>query len=128
MKKSHIIVIILIAIAIGCMFTLLGNSSTYSDFITASQTKDEVHVAGSLDRTKPMEYNAAVDPNKFSFWMKDRKNNECHVVLLKSKPQDLESTQQVVVVGSMKGKDFIASDVLMKCPSKYNNGADVPTN
>jgi cytochrome c-type biogenesis protein CcmE len=54
--------------------------------------------------------------------MKDRTGTEKHVVLLKSKPQDFERSQQVVIVGSMKGDDFIANDILMKCPSKYNNG------
>ncbi|MCX6312357.1 MAG: cytochrome c maturation protein CcmE [Bacteroidetes bacterium] len=122
MKKTHIVGIIVIAIAIGAMFTLLGNSSTYADFKQAGDGNAEVHVAGTLDRSKPMEYNPAVDPNKFSFYMKDRNGNEKHVVLLKSKPQDFERSQQVVIVGSMKGDDFVAKDILMKCPSKYNNG------
>ncbi len=122
MKKTHIIGIIIIAVAIGSMFTLLGNSSTYADFKQAAETTDQVHVAGTLDRTKPMEYKPEVDPNKFSFFMKDKNGNEKHVVLLKSKPQDFERSQQVVIVGSMKGDDFIANDILMKCPSKYNNG------
>jgi cytochrome c-type biogenesis protein CcmE len=123
MKKTYIIGIVLIAVAIGSMFALLGNSSTYSDFISAAASDEEVHVAGTLNRSKPMEYDPAVDANKFSFWMTDRKGNERHVVLLKSKPQDFERSQQVVVVGSFKGSDFVAKDVLMKCPSKYNNGA-----
>ncbi len=122
MKKTHIVIIIVIALAIGSMFTLLGNSSTYANFKQALESNDEVHVAGTLDRSKPMEYNPAVDANKFSFYMKDRNGNEQHVVLLKSKPQDFERSQQVVIVGSIKGNDFIAKDILMKCPSKYNNG------
>jgi cytochrome c-type biogenesis protein CcmE len=122
MKKTHIVGIIVIALAIGSMFTLLGNSSTYADFTQAAASDGQVHVAGTLDRTKPMEYNPELDANKFSFYMKDRTGTEKHVVLLKSKPQDFERSQQVVIVGSMKGDDFIANDILMKCPSKYNNG------
>lgn len=122
MKKTHIVGIIVIALAIGSMFALLGNSSTYADFKQAAQSDDEVHVAGTLDREKPMEYNPEKDANRFSFWMKDRSGNEKHVVLLKSKPQDFERSQQVVIVGSMKGDDFVARNILMKCPSKYNDG------
>ena len=122
MKKTHIVGIIVIALAIGSMFTLLGNSSTYADFKQAAATTDQVHVAGTLDCTKPMEYNPKVDPNKFSFYMIDRNGNEKHVVLLKSKPQDFERSQQVVIIGTMKGEEFIANDILMKCPSKYNDG------
>jgi cytochrome c-type biogenesis protein CcmE len=122
MKKTHIVGIIIIALAIGSMFTLLGNSTTYADFKQAEASKEEVHVVGTLDRTKPMEYKPETDANKFSFYMKDKKGNEKHVVLLKSKPQDFERSQQVVIVGSMQGNDFVADDILMKCPSKYNNG------
>lgn len=127
MKKTHIVGIIIIAIAIGSMFALLGNSTTYADFKQAAETKDQVHVVGTLDRTKPMEYNPEADANKFSFYMKDKNGNEKHVVLLKSKPQDFERSQQVVIVGSIQGEDFVADDILMKCPSKYNNG-QVATN
>ncbi|MBI3509838.1 MAG: cytochrome c maturation protein CcmE [Bacteroidetes bacterium] len=126
MKKTHIIGILLIALTIGSMFALLGNSSTYSDFANAMKADDEVHVAGTLDRSKKMVYDPASDPNKFSFYMIDRKGNERHVILLKSKPQDFERSQQVVIIGSMKGDDFIAKDVLMKCPSKYNSGVEIP--
>jgi cytochrome c-type biogenesis protein CcmE len=122
MKKTHIIGIIVIALAIGSMFTLLGNSSTYADFTQAAASSDQVHVAGTLDRTKPMEYNPEVDANKFSFYMKDRNGNEKHVVLLKSKPQDFERSQQVFFVGSVKGFFFVENFFLLKCPSKYKNG------
>ena len=127
MKKTHIVGIIIIALAIGSMFTLLGNSTTYADFKQATDTKDQVHVVGTLDRTKPMEYNPEVDANRFTFYMKDKTGNEKRVVLLKSKPQDFERSQQVVIVGSIQGDDFVADDILMKCPSKYNNG-QVATN
>ena len=122
MKKTPIVLILIIAIGIGSMFTLLGNSSTYADFKEAMESKEEVHVAGTLDRTKPMEYNPEINPNKFSFYMLDRNGNGKHVVLLKSKPNDFERSQQVVIVGSIKGNDFVANDILMKCPSKYNDG------
>lgn len=125
MKKTHIIGIILVAVAIASMFALLGNSSTYADFKQAAESNDEVHVAGTLVRSKPMDYNPAVDANKFSFYMTDRSGNERHVVLLKSKPQDFERSQQLVIVGSMKGDEFVAKDVLMKCPSKYNDGREM---
>ena len=125
MKKTHIVGIIVIALAIGSMFTLLGNSSTYADFKQAALTDEQVHVAGTLNRSKPMEYNPEIDANRFSFYMKDRNGNEKHVVLKKSKPQDFERSQQIVIVGSMQGEDFVANDILMKCPSKYNNGQEI---
>lgn len=123
MKKTHIVLIILIAVAIGSMLSLLGNSTTFSNFAEAREKKGEkIQVAGTLVRSKPMVYDPATDPNKFSFYMLDRKGNECQVVLLQTKPQDFERTEEIVATGQMQGEQFVASSVLMKCPSKYNNG------
>ncbi|GAB4135232.1 MAG: hypothetical protein Fur0041_09120 [Bacteroidia bacterium] len=124
MKKTHIVGIIIIILAIAFMFTMLNNSSTYSDFSQAAEADkdEEVHVAGTLVKEKPIVYEPSVDPNRFTFYMKDTKGNERKVTLLKSKPQDFERSQQVVIIGSMQGEEFVAKDVLMKCPSKYNDG------
>ena len=43
-----------------------------------------------------------------------------------TQPQDFEKSEQIVIVGKMSGNEFHASEILMKCPSKYNNG-DVKT-
>ncbi|TND05895.1 MAG: hypothetical protein FD123_3586 [Bacteroidetes bacterium] len=123
MKKRHIIGIIIIAVAIGSMIGLLNDSSTYSDFTEAAALKGgEVHVVGKLSKDKPLEYQPEVNANRFSFYMTDNKGIERRVLLLKGKPQDFERSEQIVVIGSLNGGSFIASDILMKCPSKYNDG------
>lgn len=122
MKKMHIVGILVIAAVMLCMMSLLGDSSSYANFTEAKEAGDEeVHVAGSLVKTKPMDYNPEVDPNSFSFYMLDKNGTEQRVILKKSKPQDFERAEQLVIIGCMKGNDFVATDVLMKCPSKYNN-------
>jgi cytochrome c-type biogenesis protein CcmE len=122
MKKMHIVGILLIAGVMLCMMSLLGDSSSYSNFTDAKAAgEEEVHVAGTLVKTKPMDYKPEVDPNSFSFYMLDKNGVEQHVILKKSKPQDFERAEQLVIIGSMQGTDFVATDVLMKCPSKYNN-------
>lgn len=122
MKKTHIIGIIIIALAIGSMITLLGNSTTFSNFAEAKAKGRDVKVAGTLVRSKPMVYDPQKDPNKFSFYMLDRSGKECKVTLLNSKPQDFERSQEIVANGSMQGDEFVAHSILMKCPSKYNDG------
>ncbi len=124
MKKTHIVLIVLIVVAVASMFAMLGNSSTYADFAQAAgmDADEEVHVVGTLARNKPLIYNPEKDPNRFEFDLIDRKGEERHVVLLKSKPQDFERSQQIVVIGSFRKNEFVASSILMKCPSKYNNG------
>jgi len=54
--------------------------------------------------------------------MTDIKNEEKKVVLHKSKPQDFERSEQIVLIGSAQGDEFHANDILMKCPSKYQDG------
>lgn len=123
MKKTHIIGIIIIALAIGSLIALLGNTSSYSDFTQAAATQSEVHVVGKLNRAKPVDYNPEVNANMCSFYMTDNSGKECHVVLMKSQPADFKTSDQVVVIGTMQGGTFIANDILMKCPSKYNDGS-----
>ena len=120
MKKSYIIGIILIAVAIGAIMTSLGDASTYATFTQAEKNEGkEFHVVGKLDKSREMSYDPEKDPNMFIFYMKDSDSTEVKVVLHQAKPQDFEHTEQVVAIGKIKGNEFHASSVLMKCPSKY---------
>lgn len=123
MKKTHIVGIIIIAIAIGAILTTLSNTSTYASFREASENQgSEYHVVGKLDKTKELTYDPQVDANLFTFYMLDNEGVENKVVLHKSKPQDFERSEQIVLIGKMQGGEFHANDILMKCPSKYNDG------
>ena len=123
MKKTHIIGIVIIAIAIGAIFTTLNNTSTYASFTeAANEAGSEFHVVGKLNKEKETVYEPKVDANLFTFYMNDNKGKECKVILHKNKPQDFERSEQIVIIGKMQGEEFQASDILMKCPSKYNDG------
>ncbi|HEY4800616.1 MAG TPA: cytochrome c maturation protein CcmE [Bacteroidia bacterium] len=120
MKKSYIIGIVLIALAIGAIFASLGDASTYATFSEAQKHEGkEFHVVGKLDRSKEMIYNPQQDPNIFIFYMKDSDSTERKVTLHQGKPQDFDHTEQIVAIGKCVDKDFHASSLLMKCPSKY---------
>jgi cytochrome c-type biogenesis protein CcmE len=123
MKKSHIILIVIIAIAIGAILTTLNNTSTYASFAEAKESPDtEYHVVGKLDKTKETIYNPKENANLFTFYMIDNKGLESKVILHKNKPQDFERSEQIVLIGKMQDDEFHASEILMKCPSKYNDG------
>jgi cytochrome c-type biogenesis protein CcmE len=120
MKKSHIIGIVLIAIAIGAMIVSLGDASTYATFSQAKSNEGkEFHIVGKLDKTKEMIYQPEKDANVFSFYMKDSDSTLVKVILNQAKPQDFEHTEQIVAIGKWIGTNFEASSILMKCPSKY---------
>ena len=123
MKKIHILGIIVIAVAIGVIFTSLQSSATYSDFMEAAANPDtEYHVVGKLNKEVPVQYDPKINADECSFMMKDNKGIEKRVVLHKSVPQDFEKSEQIVLIGKMEGDEFHANDILMKCRSKYNDG------
>lgn len=119
MKRSHIVGIVLIAVAIGVIVSTYADTSTYADFTRARETGDEIHVVGTLVPDKPVHYDPIKDANYFSFYMQDEEGVESKVVFSGTKPQDFERAEQIVLVGKMDGEEFYASKILMKCPSKY---------
>lgn len=121
MKKSHIIGIVVIALAIGAIVSTFADSSTYATFSEARDSNTEIHVVGKLVADKELVYDPVTDANYFSFYMTDNDGKECKVVFAGTKPQDFERSEQIVLTGKMEGSEFHASKILMKCPSKYTN-------
>ncbi len=123
MKKIHIVGIIIIAVAIGVIVYSLGSNASYANFSEAISNPDtEYHVVGKLNKIPPVNYDPKINADECSFFMTDNKGLEKKVVLHKSVPQDFQKSEQIVVIGKMQGADFHANDILMKCPSKYNDG------
>ncbi|MFD2967637.1 cytochrome c maturation protein CcmE domain-containing protein [Sphingobacterium bambusae] len=120
MKKSSIILIVIIAVAISMILVIYTDSSTYSTFTEAKEKQTELYVVGVLNKEKALHYDPVKDANHFSFFMYDNDSTECQVVFNGSKPQDIERSEQIVLTGRMDGNIFHASKILMKCPSKYN--------
>lgn len=122
MKTIHIIIILVLVVAVAVVVTTLSDASTYADFSKAADKPGkEFHVIGVLNKNKPVEYDAVKDPNSFSFFLIDEKGVEKKVVYNKTKPQDFEKSEKVVIIGSMSGDEFRATSMLLKCPSKYSS-------
>ncbi len=109
----------MIAVAIAVIVSTYSNTSTYGSFSDAKGTETELHIVGHLNKGKQLYYDPVKDANYFSFYMLDNKGEECKVVFTGTKPQDFERSEQIVLTGQMRGKEFHASKILMKCPSKY---------
>ncbi len=125
MKKIHIVLLLMLVVAIGVVVSTFADSSTYEDFTTAdAYPGKEFHIIGKLNTEKPINFDPK-QPDQFSFYMFDSKGLEKKVVYYDAKPQDFEKTEQVVIVGKSDGNQIIASSLLLKCPSKYND-EDVP--
>jgi cytochrome c-type biogenesis protein CcmE len=122
MKRSHIIAIVIIAISIGALVGSLYDSSTYADLDKAlADPGQEYHVVGVLDRSQEIIYEPSLNASLTTFTMKDLNGRTCTVHLAKAKPQDFERSERLVLIGEATPEgDFHARDMLMKCPSKYN--------
>lgn len=122
MKKTSIIIIVLIAVAIGAIVSSYGDASTYESFSVAAENPDhEYHIVGSLDKTKEKFYDPKTDANYFSFYLIDEKGEERKVVYRAPEPQDFERSEKIVIIGKMNGAQFEANKILLKCPSKYTD-------
>ncbi len=123
MKLKYIILLIVMAVSVGIIITLYADASTYVTFETASENEgSEYHVIGELVKDSTMVYDPEKDPNHLEFYMTDSLHQVKKVIYHSPKPPDLERSEKVVIVGKMKGEHFHAQKILLKCPSKYNDG------
>lgn len=132
MKLSHIIGIIVIAVSIGIVVSSYGDSSAYVTFgkamaMAKDGDADMVHVVGKLKKdavgkAEGLLYQPQIDPNHFEFTLVDNENLVQKCVYNSPKPQDFDRSEQVVVIGAMNGDHFQTQKILLKCPSKYQEG------
>lgn len=123
MKPKLIFGIFAIVFFTSLLMYNFGNSiSTYVNFEQASN-RANAHVVGTWDDTQ--DYGFSRNTMQFSFFMKDQDGNIRRVIYPKPKPNNFEQATQLVVIGEMKNNVFHANEMLMKCPSKYNDGSEL---
>ena len=121
---------VIIGIALIAVFLVVGFYSfvdskvEYSNFQNAVQSKKTCQVKGSWVKDKETRFDPA--SNQFIFYMKDENNTEMKVVLDGAEPNNFKMAESIVAKGKVKEGYFHASEVLTKCPSKYEgDGQDV---
>ena len=123
MKRTHIIILIVIAASIvGLIAFSAGDFSTYETIASARKKQGQyVHLIAKLDKTEAVEYDAVKNANYLSFYAVDSLGGKTKVIYHNSKPADLEKSERIVMKGTMKGDHFECKDILLKCPSKYKD-------
>jgi cytochrome c-type biogenesis protein CcmE len=127
MKKSHILGIVVIAIAVIVIISSVGDASSYVTFEEAktmaqSGKSKMVHVVGQLNKDHNGEVlgiETSNDKLSFSFQMVDNNQAIQKVLYKEPMPPDFMRSEQVVVVGNYHNDLFVADQILLKCPSKY---------
>ncbi len=127
MKITHIIGIVIIAIAVMVIISTAGDASTYVTFGQAMKMAQDgnnkkIHVVGTLEKDSTgnvIGIEPSPDHLSVSFMMVDNDKSVQRVFYKDPMPPDLLKSDQVVVVGSYKNGSFLADEILLKCPSKY---------
>jgi cytochrome c-type biogenesis protein CcmE len=127
MKKSHIVAIAVIAVAIAIIISTAGDASSYVTFDKAYQmasigNKAKIHVVGELKKDAQgtiAELVKSPDNLSFTFVLLDENKKEQKVYYNEPMPPDFTRSEKVVVIGSYRGDLFVADKILLKCPSKY---------
>ncbi len=123
MKPKLIVGVFAIVFFTSMLMYNFGNSiSTYVNFEEAAD-RSTSHVIGTWEST--LEHGFSRDTMLFSFHMKDQDGNIRRVVYPRPKPNNFEQATQLVVIGEMRNNIFHASEMLMKCPSKYNDPSEL---
>lgn len=117
-RPVHVIgvAIIVLAIVTG-YFGLQGALRPYTTSITEATTSGRsVQLAGFLGSTGAYD----VDGN-FTFDLQDQSGALVKVISTKPKPANFEQAVSIVAIGRYDAtrKAFLADDMLVKCPSKY---------
>jgi cytochrome c-type biogenesis protein CcmE len=127
MKKTQIILLVLIIASIAALISLMPKSgvdslSSYESIASAKIKEGKfVHVVARLDKTQPIEYDAIKNPNYLTFTAIDSVGSKVKVVYKNAKPDNLEHSERLVMKGKMNGDAFECNEILMKCPSKYTD-------
>ena len=90
----------------------------YTDFAQAESTGATAHVVGQWVQEQNYRYDPA--QNLFIFHMRDEQGNVRQIRYANPKPANFEDAEKLVIEGHAEGDVFIAENILVKCPSKYN--------
>jgi len=123
MKKRYLIggVVVFVFLIIGGV-TFLNSSVEYATLSKAESSGKRVQVTGTW--VKEMDTQFDIENNTFIFYMRDEENRIAKVVFSGAKPNNFDIATSVVAKGRYEDGAFHASDVLTKCPSKYEGSPD----
>ena len=122
LKPLHLACIALILLALGYGVTSLGAAVTpYVSVAEAQATGRSVQVYGFLN-----DMGGYTEAGDFRFGLKDEQGQIMEVVYPKGKPANFEQAIGIVAYGQYDAasQSFKADELLVKCPSKYQEQAD----
>ncbi|HOI30461.1 MAG TPA: cytochrome c maturation protein CcmE [Melioribacteraceae bacterium] len=119
MKNKYMFGGFIIVVFLGVMIYLFTqtNVAYENSFAKVMETEKTVKATGSW--LKERNYEVDKQNGIFSFYMKDDQGKIMRVIYNGTIPNNFESSTSVVVTGKYQNGVFHATDILTKCPSKY---------
>lgn len=117
MKVKYIVgIIIIVAFVVFAGMTLKKSLTPYVSFADARKASSTVQVKGMrIDGSGHFD----MASETFNFKMKDDSGEEFKVVYHGVKPSNFEQATEIVAIGKFNNGVFVAEQLLVKCPSKY---------
>jgi cytochrome c-type biogenesis protein CcmE len=118
MNKKVIVggLIVLAGIVLAAV-NFIGSNVEYGDFATAKKMQKRIQVKGEWVKERGSSFD--IEKIQFTFYLKDDSGKIEKVILDGAKPNNFDIANSVVVKGKYESDYFHATDVLTKCPSKY---------
>lgn len=123
MKKRYLVggAIVVVFLIVGGL-SFLNSSVEYATLSKAEESGKKVQVTGKW--VQEMSTHFDTDKNTFTFYMRDEENRVAKVEFAGAKPNNFDIATSVVAKGRYENGVFRASEVLTKCPSKYESNPE----
>jgi cytochrome c-type biogenesis protein CcmE len=110
--------VVVIAFLVFGAYSFLDSNVEYTNIEGAMKKGKKVQLKGTWNREKEATFDTR--NGQFTFYLVDDAGKECRVVLDGAAPNNFELATSVVAKGRFtKEGYFHATEVLTKCPSKY---------
>jgi cytochrome c-type biogenesis protein CcmE len=111
------VIVIIVAIVFGAS-SFLESNIEYGTFSKAIETSKKIQVKGEWVKDQPTDFD--LKSGVFHFYLRDEDGKVLPVIYAGAKPNNFEIAKSVVVKGKIKNSSFYATEILTKCPSKYD--------
>jgi cytochrome c-type biogenesis protein CcmE len=116
MNKKHIIgALIIIAFAWYAITSFDSSITPYVSIAEAIESGSTVQVKGTRANSGTFD----VEQNVFTFTLEDESGKKIDVIYDGAKPGNFDQATEVVCQGQFRDGKFHAKNILVKCPSKY---------
>lgn len=118
MRGSTILPVLISVVAIGVVVAVFSQGA--SPYITVAEARklssDRLNLGLDLDKKS---ISKSIKSGVIEFDGKDKNGEKIHVVYNGDPVNNLDQADRVTAIGKLDGDNFIAEQLLTKCPSKY---------